>query len=728
MIVFTGISGTTENSFYLGDKTDGYKTIYAYNSDVNLPGLRWNDDADQWEFSNDGTSWDDIGTSVPYPISATNGGTGQTSYSTGDLLYADSSTTLDKLSIGNDGYVMTISGGLPIWAEQETIDVNSLIEVNSTISDGTNIGMLETLTDSSAWDQSDLIFNDRLPSDIICIGGGRLVASTTNTENYVAVSEDYGKTWRNTLSVGIDSLEYLENGYVFAFKDESFGQGTIYRSSDYGETWSDLGTGSSISYGRGFVNLGNGKAIFFGHGPNAYVRITKTTNYGSTWTSKYYISTTNSVAGQPVYLGNGIIVGAISGDSIGGARVARSDDYGETWDVIDAGLTNSVGSTIKRQTIYLGNGIIIISGLNEIVRSTDYGLTWLTVDRYSGSNNGTIVHLGNGNILGFSSGFDVLLFKSSDYGITWGAATNFPITAYKRSAAYAEGILYVLYGLSGPERAYVYRLAKGFDPALLPSPETLGGTGQNTYTTGDFLYSDSTNNLSKLPIGDTNDILAVYGGVPSWQSFNSMNFDNTVFGYNAGVSTPDGYGNVFIGNAADGYENYVDYGVAIGFSSSVGDRSIAIGYQAIADGIDRIAIGYGSTPTSDNTYYIGDPITNPIALSAASYANYSDVRMKKQIIPLQNGLEIINSLNPVEFYYDTDIGSISYRRKHLGLIAQEVEDNISDIVQDWGVVLQDSDCWKLDYIQFISPLIKAVQQQQEQIEELRNQIIILKER
>ena len=49
-------------------------------------------------------------------LNAVNGGTGQTSYTTGDVLYASSSSVLSKLGIGSTGNVLTVSGGLPAWA------------------------------------------------------------------------------------------------------------------------------------------------------------------------------------------------------------------------------------------------------------------------------------------------------------------------------------------------------------------------------------------------------------------------------------------------------------------------------------------------------------------------------------------------------------------------------------------------------------------------------------
>jgi hypothetical protein len=49
-------------------------------------------------------------------ISAAYGGTGIASYGTGDLLYASASNALSALNIGSSGQVLTVSGGLPVWA------------------------------------------------------------------------------------------------------------------------------------------------------------------------------------------------------------------------------------------------------------------------------------------------------------------------------------------------------------------------------------------------------------------------------------------------------------------------------------------------------------------------------------------------------------------------------------------------------------------------------------
>jgi hypothetical protein len=52
------------------------------------------------------------GTALP----EVNGGTAQTSYATGDILYASASNTLSKLAIGSTGQVLTVAAGAPTWA------------------------------------------------------------------------------------------------------------------------------------------------------------------------------------------------------------------------------------------------------------------------------------------------------------------------------------------------------------------------------------------------------------------------------------------------------------------------------------------------------------------------------------------------------------------------------------------------------------------------------------
>jgi hypothetical protein len=58
-------------------------------------------------------------------LDETYGGTGNTSYATGDLLYASAANTLSKLTVGTNGYILTSNGTIPTWTAGSSISVNT---------------------------------------------------------------------------------------------------------------------------------------------------------------------------------------------------------------------------------------------------------------------------------------------------------------------------------------------------------------------------------------------------------------------------------------------------------------------------------------------------------------------------------------------------------------------------------------------------------------------------
>ena len=52
-------------------------------------------------------------------LDANNGGTGQSAYTVGDILYASSTTALSKLGIGTAGQVLKVASGVPSWATDQ---------------------------------------------------------------------------------------------------------------------------------------------------------------------------------------------------------------------------------------------------------------------------------------------------------------------------------------------------------------------------------------------------------------------------------------------------------------------------------------------------------------------------------------------------------------------------------------------------------------------------------
>ena len=84
------------------------------------------------------------------PLSESNGGTNQSAYSTGDMLYASGANTLAKRAIGTTGQVLTVSGGVPTWATPATVD-NGIMDFRLCGASGTPVPTSDTTTISTLY-------------------------------------------------------------------------------------------------------------------------------------------------------------------------------------------------------------------------------------------------------------------------------------------------------------------------------------------------------------------------------------------------------------------------------------------------------------------------------------------------------------------------------------------------------------------------------------------------
>lgn len=62
-------------------------------------------------------------------VPVASGGTNITSYATGDMLYASGSTTLSKLTLGTNGYVLTAGASAPAYVAQSTLSVGTATNI-----------------------------------------------------------------------------------------------------------------------------------------------------------------------------------------------------------------------------------------------------------------------------------------------------------------------------------------------------------------------------------------------------------------------------------------------------------------------------------------------------------------------------------------------------------------------------------------------------------------------
>ena len=66
-------------------------------------------------------------------LNATNGGTGITSYTVGEILFANTTTTLDKLPVGSNGFLLASNGTAPAYVNPSTVTVGTATSATSAV-------------------------------------------------------------------------------------------------------------------------------------------------------------------------------------------------------------------------------------------------------------------------------------------------------------------------------------------------------------------------------------------------------------------------------------------------------------------------------------------------------------------------------------------------------------------------------------------------------------------
>lgn len=237
---------------------------------------------------------------------------------------------------------------------------------------------------------------------------------------------------------------------------------------------------------------------------------------------------------------------------------------------------------------------------------------------------------------------------------------------------------------------------------------------------------------------------------------------NTMVGANAGINTTLGTQNVFLGaNAGNGNTNgdsNVFVGYSTGASAANGSFQTFVGHNVNAlvgtSTENSFAIGQNTMVTAPNAGILGNASTQKVG-STVNWSSISDGRFKKKIKEDVKGLEFILQLRPVTYqiqaeklYSFTKNDQVATVRAsnsqtplvtetspilkkalaekskitYSGFVAQEVEKaakksgfNFSGVVKPRNA----KDPYGIRYAEFTVPLVKAIQEQQIIIEDLK---------
>lgn len=309
----------------------------------------------------------DVGPALTYQASmtlgtalaATSGGTGQSSYAVGDLLYAGTTTTLSKLTVGATNAVLTVAAGIPAWVTTlpvasggtgaATLTLNNVLLGNGTsavqvVAPGTsgNVlrsngttwtssalasatdtaeGLVELATDAevrTGTDTTRAITPDALRKGALVFEGGTFPTSGT-TVDFTGIP-----SWVQRITIMFDGLSTNGSDPVIVQIGDAGGvEDTGYTSvASYGGA-----AGNYSSSTRGFL-IDPGNQV--GAAQARIGSITLLSIYGTRWVCS------GAVLGS-------VVTGAISGSkSLSGTldRIRITTDTASPTNTFDAGLVN----------------------------------------------------------------------------------------------------------------------------------------------------------------------------------------------------------------------------------------------------------------------------------------------------------------------------------------------------------------------------------------------------
>ena len=229
--------------------------------------------------------------------------------------------------------------------------------------------------------------------------------------------------------------------------------------------------------------------------------------------------------------------------------------------------------------------------------------------------------------------------------------------------------------------------------------------------------------------------------------FNTIGTQNTALGYQALQANINGNGNIAIGSEAltaniNGNGNTAigdlslntntsgTYNIALGYQTlqfnTTGTQNTALGFQAgynIETGSNNTCIGYNSTASSAtaiNEITLGDVNITSLRCHTGSITTFSDSRDKKDIEPLNAGLDFVEKLKPVYFNWNMrDGGKVGI--PDTGFLAQDLKQvQIDTGITIPGLVYESNpERLEASYGKLLPVLVKAIQDLKKEVDELK---------
>lgn len=359
------------------------------------------------------------------------------------------------------------------------------------------------------------------------------------------------------------------------------------------------------------------------------------------------------------------------------------------------------------------------------------GTNWVANDRLY--NNGTFIGIGTTSpsyLLDIQGASPYIRINTT--GSWGGMILERPDSLSKiRLRFHTNGINKWAVGLLGTKDDFIISKNSNYSDTTFLISHTTGNVGIGIANPSDPLYvkhTVSTHSVSESPTitaevtNGTYTMKAILAGQNGFQGVHGET--NRPNGYGVqGLST--GGGGAGVNGIALGTTTSSNYGIK---GNATGTSNFSYGVFGLADGGTGNYGIYGS----GSTYGV---FANGDMAYTGTLTDVSDAKFKKDISDYNGALENVLKLRPVSYTMNTeDFPFMGFKpEKEIGFIAQEIEIVFPELVKN-GIHPGAKDTDKaieykgLNYIGMIPILVKAIQEQQIQIEQLKQEVKTLKEK
>ena len=327
-------------------------------------------------------------------------------------------------------------------------------------------------------------------------------------------------------------------------------------------------------------------------------------------------------------------------------------------------------------------------------------------------------------------------FRRNNHNSTWGtdirffthedATANVDVSR-ERMIVNSEGNLGI--GTSSPEsRLHISNNAASANDLTLLTLENGNGSGDISTpdTFIDFVFKDTNTNVTPQArigghAGDGGDANTQILEGKGYLTFHTSNTTAT-----SGVVAPpeqmrlNSNGSLMIGSTTNPTYPHKLYASGNGITNGTAFFEDTDGSCGLANVVLKLSFSNDTDATNASFIYMTDANSVLGSVGAASgtsvnFSSASDERLKENIVDASSQLEVINNIQIREFDWKSN------SHHELGLIAQEINTIVPDVVREGGDNVAEHP-WSIDYGKLTPYIIKAMQEQQTIIEDLKSRI------